>query len=429
MLFADGTSRPGVARIWWIAALVAGIAIRVGLVPSVGSRTDISAFEDWALALARLGPQALYADTSGRSFPVVAYPPGYLYILWAIGVLFRNACDCTHAHDLALKAAIKAPAILADFGVAALAYAIAARAYDRRRAFFVAAALLVLPPLWIVSAYWGQIDSVATLLLVATIALWMAGSRTAAWIVLAATVLVEPSWIAIAVAPVFLAAGLRRSASFGSLAAGAVAGVALAYVSALPFTRLRSFTSVMHWLLGRYVDGVDKYPNISSGAFNIYTIVGRLYQSDAARYFGLPLRTWGGVLFALTLVAIAVKTWTLVRGSDAQRHVLAAAFVALVAPFMEMTRMHERYLMAGLVVGAIVACANRRYFIAEAVFVFTFTANCAFVLKGYDGGAHEPVTAQVGHALSVLNLGAFALAATTFFTTRCGRLIREVGGA
>ncbi len=416
MLFAGDRPRPGVSRVWWIATIVVAIVIRLALIPGAGFPSDISAFEDWALALAHGGPHALYTDTSGRNFPVVDYPPGYLYVLWAIGVGLRNACDCTPAHDLVLKAAIKAPAILADFGVAALAYAIAARAYDRRRAFFVAASLLLLPPLWLVSAYWGQVDSVATLFLVATLALWTAGGSTLAWIVLAATVLIKPQ--SIAIAPVLFAATLRRTRSLPGLAAGAIAGVALAYLSALAFTTSHEFTSVMRWLLVRYVNGVDKYPNNSSGAFNIYTIMGRFFQSDASRFLGLPLRTWGTALLSLVLIAIACKTWTLVRRGPAQRHVLAAAFIALVALFMLMTRMHERYLMPGLVVGAIVACANRRYFIAETIFVFTFTINCAFILKGFYGGGHHPITAQIGHVLSLLNLGGFVLAAATFFSTR-----------
>lgn len=76
-------------------------------------------------------------------------------------------------------------------------------------------------------------------------------------------------------------------------------------------------------------------------------------------------------------------------------------------PSYGMTRMHERYLMPGLVVGSIVACSRRRYFIAEAIFALTFTIDCAFILKG----------AFFGHALSALNLGAFVLAAATFFST------------
>ena len=104
----------------------------------------------------------------------------------------------------------------------------------------------------------------------------------------------------------------------------------------------------------------------------------------------------------------------LARDGDAGHHVIAASFVALVALvalFVLMTRMHDRYLMPGLVVGAIVACPNHRYFVAEAIFVFTFTVNCAFILKGFYGGGHHSITAQIGHVLSALNVCAFAFAA------------------
>lgn len=420
MISARARPHSNFPRAWWVVAIVAGIAIRIALVPTAGFPTDILAFEDWALALARVGPLGLFADTTGRDFAVVDYPPGYLYVLWAIGVGLRTACGCIPPHDLILKAAIKAPAILADFGVTALAYRIAARVYDARRAFYVAASLLVLPPLWIVSAYWGQVDSVATLLLVATFALWIDGGRTWAWIALAATVLVKPQ--SIAAAPALIGVAVRRPRSAAELGIGIVAGIALAFASALPFTTSRSVPDVMRWLLQRYVNGVDKYPNNSSGAFNAYTIFGGFFQSDAATIFGISLRTWGIALTSVTLVAVAIKTWTLARddrdGEGSHRHLLAGAFIALVALFVLMTRMHERYLMPGLVVGALAACANRRYFIAAAILATTFSANCAFILKGFYGGGHHPITAVVGHVLSAVNVGAFALAATTFFSTR-----------
>jgi dolichyl-phosphate-mannose-protein mannosyltransferase len=49
--------------------------------PGQGFATDIDQFGSWATVLAQHGPGAFYAQSGAN------YPPGYMYVLWFLGVL------------------------------------------------------------------------------------------------------------------------------------------------------------------------------------------------------------------------------------------------------------------------------------------------------------------------------------------------------
>ncbi|GAC1557540.1 MAG: hypothetical protein NVS3B17_06300 [Vulcanimicrobiaceae bacterium] len=408
-------------RWWWLATVAVAALVRAALAPGKGFPTDIETFQQWAVALVQVGPIGLYANETGHPFPVVDYPPGYLYVLWLVGRLVVAAYHGTPRYDLFFKFAIKVPAMLADFGVAALAYAIAKRVVDRRRAFFAFAGLLLLPPLWLVSAYWGQVDSVASLLLLGTIALVFTRRSALAWTVFGATVLIKPQ--SLAIAPVVLVWDLRAGGRGKGLPIGIAGALVLAYASALPFTTLRAPADVLRWLVQRYVNGVGKYPNSSSGAFNLYTVAGKFFAPDSARVAGVTLQTWGVVLFAAIALAVAIKLWTVAGDGElaGRRAFVAATFVLLAALFIVTTRMHERYFMPAVVLGTIAACFDRRYLAIAVAFYATFTINCAFILVGFYGGSHHPITLTIGHALSILNVGAFAIAVAAFVRTSATR--------
>ena len=149
--------------------LVLGFALRLiiayGLLPGSGFRVDAQSFNGWASQLATNGPWGLY-DRSG----FLDYTPGYLYVLWFLGVvahIFGGA-------DAAPGELLKIPPMLADLGLAVGVFLLVADLAGRRRAGLVAAALVLLVPVtWIDSAIWSQVDSVGTLVLV--FAVWRLG--------------------------------------------------------------------------------------------------------------------------------------------------------------------------------------------------------------------------------------------------------------
>ena len=113
----------------------------------------------------RLSPSArsgIYTDTSGKLFSAVDYPPGYLYVLWGLGELYRLLF---HGLDnpVLVRAWLKLPNVIADFGVAFGVMRLARLCWPMVATETVAATLLLGPMLWLNSAYWAQVDSMAAL--------------------------------------------------------------------------------------------------------------------------------------------------------------------------------------------------------------------------------------------------------------------------
>src|SRR2546426_10791252 len=95
-----------------------GLAIRLILARhSGGLQFDVSLFRQWSDRLVLRGPAHFYepGDFAG-------YPPGYLFVLLALGQASRVMSG--EPPSLAL---LKLPAIIADLGVAALALLLPAR--------------------------------------------------------------------------------------------------------------------------------------------------------------------------------------------------------------------------------------------------------------------------------------------------------------
>jgi dolichyl-phosphate-mannose-protein mannosyltransferase len=401
---------------WWlIGAIVFGVVVRLALLPGQGFPDDISAFENWALALGTTGTSGFYADTSGVRYPALDYPPGYMYVLWLTGRVYAQLCHCTD-HTLLLQVLEKLPAVLADFGVAFVSFAIARTVATERNAVAVFVALLVLPPLWLVSAYWGQVDSVACLALLLT--LWAAtGQRwVLMWALFAVTILIKPQ--AAPLAPLLLVWEWRTVGLTRAFPAGIAAAVAIGYLSTVPFTQNHGAVASARWLLGRYVNGISKYPYNTTGGFTLFGITGNYFQSDSQHVLGFPLHIWGIALFLALLAAVTIKLWLALAGSTSRLPLLASAYVVLAGLFVLSTRMHERYLMPALVLGAIVSAVDRRYALATLVYAATFTINCIYILIGFYGGGHHPVTLLAAHLFAAANVAALILVTVAFFRPR-----------
>jgi hypothetical protein len=137
----------------WALILIAavGIAVRLILIPTVGLRDDTDLFARWIHGLT-VGPlgEAYRMDLS--------FPPVMVYVLWVVGLIQPAFQTATDAADTAVRAAIKAPASLADLGLAAGVWW-----YLRDRVGWAtvgAAAILLHPAVVDVSAWWGQFESI-----------------------------------------------------------------------------------------------------------------------------------------------------------------------------------------------------------------------------------------------------------------------------
>ena len=408
------------ARARILLVLAVALVVRLLLIGNAGFSIDVGDFEAWATQVTG-APLASFYNGAGFA----DYPPGYLYVLMAVGRIYHMlAPDGNGGLFLAL---VKLPAILADLGCAALLYAIVRRYASETWALGAAAIFAFNPAAIVVSAAWGQVDSVSGGLALLAIYLMLrsrdgderAGSLTiGAWLALAASVLVKPQ--AAVLAPLFAAvpfaalfdgggaARLRRGLIH--TAGGIVAAFALALLASAPFHPSGNPVDVLTWLAGIYGKGYGGYAVNSANAFDLWTIARPFWQSDGAILLGLAQHVWGVALF---LAALALIVWRWLQTRTEEAFVEASALAAF-AFFILMTRMHERYVFDALLFLCATIPLARRYLVATVVVSLTTLANLFYslryleVVQGHVPGANAfDLWGASDHVLSFVNVAAF----------------------
>jgi Gpi18-like mannosyltransferase len=326
-------------RIVLVSALVAGVLIRVWLLPLEGLRGDLDQFVGWVHHIATEGLGTLYGGTDAGP---VTFGPVMAYI-WAFLALIEPAfATVTDASDPAIRAIMKMPATLADFGLAALVV------YGLRErpgwAAIGAAAVLLHPVVFDVSAWWGQYESIFVLSgLGATIAAINGRNGLAAALV-AVSLMTKPQAIPF-VLP--FAAWFWATGGIRELARAAAIGLAVIVVLWLPF--------IPHGGPAGYLETVQGYSTgvfaiLSLRAWNPWWIVqelaaGGLFVNDNQAILGpLTFRQIGYVATASVagLIALAI-----VRDPRPERLVVGLA-ASVMTFFTFMTQMHERYSYAAV---------------------------------------------------------------------------------
>ncbi len=99
------------------------------------------------------------------------YPPGYLYALWAAGVLSR----AIGAGGDTLRIIVESPALIADIFLAIVVFAYVRRTEHRKLAMIAMLMVALNPALLFDTVVWGQSDSVLTLVMWLAVVATLAG--------------------------------------------------------------------------------------------------------------------------------------------------------------------------------------------------------------------------------------------------------------
>ena len=395
--------------------LAAGLALRLiiaYLLPGSGLSFDIAAFQYWAGNLADQGPLGFY----DRGF-FADYTPGYLYVLWLVGVVgnLLNAVGIQSVPamngDWTGLDLLKLPPIIADLVVGWLLWKMAQELGSGRRVALVAAALYVFNPItWFDSVVWGQVDSFGVVfLLLAVRELWNdRPERSALWATVAAVIKPQLGILVPIVAAVVIRRYLidaepgrrfslprslrdlfRARAGFRVLTTAAV-GLITATLLALPF----GLTPVN--LLEQVAETAGGYPYLTVNAFNPWALISQDGGGQAAAgtwirdvvgpngepgfMFGpIPAVVVGTVLLLAAIVAISV----IVARRPDRLTILVGVIALAVAFFVLPTRVHERYLFPFFALAAILAAPSRRWLAAYVAMGIATFANMYVVLTAY----------------------------------------------
>ena len=386
-------------RLILAGAVLAGVAIRLALLPSEGLRGDLDQFAGWVHHIATRGLGSLYSGTDAGP---VTFGPVMAYIWSVLAVVQPAFSTAVDASDPTIRALMKVPASIADIGLAAV-LVVALR--DRPHwAALAGAALLLVPATWYVSAWWGQYESIFALSGLAAVVAAMRGRAGLAASLVAVALMTKPQAVAFLVpfGAWFWATGGWR----GVARAGAI-GVVVSAVLWLPFVPSGGPAGYLR-NLGIYQNEI--FNVLSLRAWNPWWLLqeaagGGFIRDDIAFIGPITLRHVG---YAVTGVLSVVIALGVLRDPRPRTLVLAVTASVLVV-FTWMTQMHERYAFAALPVLLLLAPEARPRWLWVALAI-TFTLNLvAAVPASPELGALLPVNGLLGLlgclVMSILPIG------------------------
>jgi Gpi18-like mannosyltransferase len=301
-----------------------------------------------------------------------------LYLAGALRELFGLSFD-----SLGHNILVKMPAMLADLGIGMVLFSMGFYAAETRKhgikAGMIAASLFVFNPLVIMlSATWGQVDSVFSLFLLLSLYLLVKGRDTKAYLLYALAILIKPQ--ALMFGPVYLVLGIRRildgdnrlSLLMSFLLRG-FAAFALIILAMLPF----GLGPVLEQMTTRLVDA---YPFVSLNAYNIYVLFGLNWHDVNDTFLGLSFAAWG--VIAMGLAAVIGGLLAALRREGFSAFYSSAAICVFVYTFA--ARMHERYSFPifMLLLAAYALRPDRKILVAWAALLLPAFLNNLDVLRG-----------------------------------------------
>lgn len=417
-----------------MGVLLLGAGLRAGLIaaPDTGHDADQQLFVVWSRNLVQVGLGAFYSITSFCN-----YPPLMLLVLWALGECV-SPIDGVLGNDFAMRMVLKTPACLADLLIAILLYRHCHRELSPKLGLAAAALYFLNPVPLYVSAYWGQVDSIHTLLLLAALML----IRRESWVLTGAfsALAVLQKFQSVSLLPLILFEVYRLSRWRGT-ARWAIGAAGAAALVCSPFF----FAGVLETALRRgYVDVVGQYNDVSRNAFNFWYLVAVPSTADTSvppviaeivargrtefrvDESWLTFFTWRHtslVLYSLS-VAIILALYSLRPGLLAR---YAAAGALGLAFFMIPTEMHERYALPVVAVAAPWAVSGawrERIYVLVSVFL---ALNLAAVIPAVEFAGAIAVMMSIGFLsmLAWLAVGALAPAGSNKPTVPCAVAAQE----
>jgi Gpi18-like mannosyltransferase len=365
--------------------LLIGLGVRLPMVcqDGLGHEPDMKLFRDWTRSVTEHGLTGFYEHTRWCN-----YPPTFVLSWWGLGSALEAVADDGVVSEHLLHAALKVPASLCDLLIAVVLFIEGRRLLGPRRAVGAAALYFLNPVVIYNSAYWGQVDSVHTLLVL--LAVWSCVRKRWAWAGAAIGAALLTKFQSIAFLPLVLLEPYRQRGwrSVGMVAIGMV-------LAAVPILAPFAVGGVLDDVMTRaYTEVVGQYDELSTKAFNVWYWLGTPEVPDGSVPHSVAAVAAGGtdsvsvdgsLLMWLTwrrvsliayaaVVALILSIHTYLRAPLAW---YATAGLLGLAFFAIPTEMHERYAHPAFALLAIWAVGGpwreRMYILISVLLVLNYT--------------------------------------------------------
>ncbi|HTW89606.1 MAG TPA: phospholipid carrier-dependent glycosyltransferase [Candidatus Binataceae bacterium] len=293
-----------------------------------GFGPDVGSYQAWSARITSVGPALTY-----QSGFFIDYPPGYLYALWAAGVIVK----LVGAAAVSTRVIVESPALIADLLLAATIFVYLRSAGYKIGAYLGMLMIALNPAMLYDSVVWGQSDSVLTLVMVLCVLMLLQEEYELGWGLAAFAVLIKPQ--ALALIPV-LGLWTLLKIDWRNLWRPALAFIAVAIVGVAPF----QINHAWDWIFSLYAATAAYYHETSVNAFNFMALAAGLRRPDSTTVLGIPAFALGMSLLIPLYLFVAWVIW----GQPTRRRLFYASFLTIFGFFMFAPRMHERYLYPAL---------------------------------------------------------------------------------
>ncbi|MBQ8093738.1 MAG: phospholipid carrier-dependent glycosyltransferase [Clostridia bacterium] len=331
--------RAGIShRVLLPAVLVLAFLLRVILSTQIsGYGVDIGCFSAWAAKMASGGPAGFYEEGY-----FCDYPPAYMLVLGILGT-FINASGIGYA-GMGIQIVLKMVPELCDVALAWMIYELFRRE-DKVQTGLVLASVFAFNPAYIItSSCWGQIDSVAAILIVIFLMQAKRGHWERAIPLFALAVLTKPQAGLLAPLGIFaLIKAVREKEEKKPIGIGLILAVLVTALIAVPFS-LRQTDPL--WLVDRYVSTLGSYNFATLSTGNLMFLLGGNWVETGKTVFG-PV-TYGQLGTVLMIGSILAGILVYARSKGRKLLFLSSALTIQMI-FVLGPKMHERYILAALV--------------------------------------------------------------------------------
>lgn len=346
----------------FITFIILILAFRIALFSLPSFRIDMADWMAWFSRLQQVGPPNFYSQNYFSD-----YFPGYLYILWFSGLLFKLLSIPINSQ--VFEVFIKGITTLFDVGTAYYIFKICSN-YANRWKYFAPLLYLLNPAVIFNSSVWGQIDGVFTFFLISSSYFLIEKKKILGSGLLSSLgVLIKPQSLALVF--VWIVWGFKKFPKTNLLKSG-VYGFLIFLLLSLPFFPKNPIFGI----LGLATGSQNVYKYTSLYAFNFWALFD-WWKPDNTTFI-LTYEAWGIILFGISILLIV---FSIIKNKIKGGQYYLAASLSFFSFFLLLTRMHERYLfpfLAFILIASIIY-KSRLLFVVYAIGSIIHFINLWFV--------------------------------------------------
>lgn len=381
-------------------AIVAGLVIRLCGLPRTGTFADLILINSWGRIVNMYGWTEIYRHNM-MGLISTNYPPLNVAIFGAVTLVHDLIFGEVALNAPSFNVAMKIPSVLADAWMAMFVFAILRRFVVFRTAVIAGVVCWLLPSYWLISAYWGQTDSIYSSLSLGSLIAAVMSLPFLSGFLLGLSVLTKVQGVIIA--PVILIILAQKRKNFFPALLGLLFPC---LVVLIPF----SFADRMTDLVGIFTDFPHLPHMISLYTYNMWWAFFPVTSSSIPDVILIKgVASFRSVGYALTFMCYAGILWRLLsvlRTNPVQRRVmeasLAAAALSSLSFFLLMTRVHQRHFFPFLVCAFVLLFLRpegRRHVL---ILLTTFSINVIIMMFFFeDINVH---LRSLGHMLAWINI-------------------------